>query len=140
MNNANTKHIKKYIKNLKKELPVSFQNRKEIIENIKNSIDSYFLEHPNLSYEDLEEEFGCPKELVSNLIAMEDTENIKQGMKINRNTKLIIICAVIIIIIAIFAGIKIHGSFANVVYTELATSEAEIIESSSDVNISSETP
>ena len=61
-------------------------------------------------------------------------------MKINRNTKLIIICAVIIIIIAIFAGIKIHASFANVAYTELATSEAEIIESSSDVNISSETP
>jgi hypothetical protein len=57
-------------------IPKDYPNRKHLIEEMQEMINSYWTEHPNATYEQLEKRFGKPEELAASLIDSLTSEEV----------------------------------------------------------------
>lgn len=104
MDNNRTK--KKYYSNIRKLFPVNGNNEKLFLSNIKLQIEEYCSNTPEYSYQNLEEEFGTPIDIV-----MSYYENIESSYilsKINKKNTIKIFFITCLTLIFLFFSYRIY--------------------------------
>lgn len=115
------KDSKKYLTLLRHSFPIWTKTEKEIYRSLAESISTYVIDNPSATYEELQNHFGSPLEVVSSYM---DTQSPEQLIKMVRTRNYIkIVVSTIIICILIFFFIRliylenIYRSFQEAVPT-----------------------
>ena len=95
--NNTTKSIKKYLRTINKTLPLTRKKRKDVMTHFSKGVWEYYAEQPDMTMENIYQEFGTVEEVVDSLIAEIPSEYIIK----NIHTKRIAITILIGIIIAL---------------------------------------
>ena len=88
--------IKKYIKYVKKIIPIHSKDKKEFIQLLTQKIIEFSNEHDSCSYQDIVDEFGSPNEVAGSYIETLDSDEIIK--KLNKKKIINIFISVIIIL------------------------------------------
>ena len=90
------KEIKKYIKYVKKIIPIYSKDKKEFIQLLTQKIIEFSNEHDSCSYQDIVDEFGSPNEVAGSYIETLNSDEIIK--KLNKKKIINIFISVIIIL------------------------------------------
>ena len=88
--------IKKYIKYVKKIIPIHSKDKKEFIQLLTQKIIEFSNEHDSCSYQDIVDEFGSPNEVAGSYIETLNSDEIIK--KLNKKKIINIFISVIIIL------------------------------------------
>lgn len=99
-----TKHISRYIKNVKKVFPWGYPNKKKLLKELKYNLHLFFSEHPDVSYEDLCLHFGTPDSYIDDRMSLYSPDELRKSVQIKKRKYIIIGVIIFIIIIAIICG------------------------------------
>ena len=94
---------KLFCKNTKNKLNCPRKIKKDLILRIESSVYDYIEGNPNASYDDIEAQFGSPRELADSYISSLDSEEICKAIKKAKTIKIAVIVTCIIALIALFA-------------------------------------
>ena len=118
--------IKKYIKYVKKIIPIHSKDKKEFIQLLTQKIIEFSNEHDSCSYQDIVDEFGSPNEVAGSYIETLDSDEIIK--KLNKK-KIINIFISVIIILCIsvwgFERYRINQLIDEAKHTKMKTYTAE---------------
>lgn len=118
--------IKKYIKYVKKIIPIHSKDKKEFIQLLTQKIIEFSNEHDSCSYQDIVDEFGSPNEVAGSYIETLDSDEIIK--KLNKK-KIINIFISVIIILCIsvwgFERYRINQLIDEAKHTNMKTYTAE---------------
>ena len=118
--------IKKYIKYVKKIIPIHSKDKKEFIQLLTQKIIEFSNEHDSCSYQDIVDEFGRPNEVAGSYIETLDSDEIIK--KLNKK-KIINIFISVIIILCIsvwgFDRYRINQLIDEAIHTKMKTYTAE---------------
>ena len=116
---------KLFFKNAKNKLNCPRKIKKDLILRIESSVYDYIDGNPDASYDDIEAQFGSPRELADSYISSLDSEEISKAIKKAKTIKTAVIVTCIIALIALFA------TFAKMISdnkdTQVTEIETEII-------------
>ena len=105
------KYIRKYMKDIRTLFPTMGKDERDYLKGFKENVLDYVQENNVKSKEELFEEFGNPKEVVTEYLNRVDTEYLIK--KIKRTT---IIKRGILIIVMIFMGVNLYR--ATLIYKD----------------------
>ena len=111
---------KLFCKNTKSNLNCPRKIKKDLILRIESSVYDYIEGNPNASYDDIEAQFGSPRELADSYISSLDSEEICKAIKKAKTIKIAVIVTCIIALIALFA------TFAKMISDNKVTQVTEI--------------
>ena len=111
---------KLFCKNTKNKLSCPRKIKKDLILRIESSVYDYIEGNPNASYDDIEAQFGSPRELADSYISSLDSEEIGKAIKKAKAIKIAVIVTCIIALIALFA------TFAKMISDNKDTQVTEI--------------
>ena len=118
--------IKKYIKYVKKIIPIYSKDKKEFIQLLTQKIIEFSNEHDSCSYQDIVDEFGSPNEVAGSYI---ETLNSDEIIKKLNKKKIINIFISVIIILCIsvwgFERYRINQLIDEAKHTKMKTYTAE---------------
>ena len=118
--------IKKYIKYVKKIIPIHSKDKKEFIQLLTQKIIEFSNEHDSCSYQDIVDEFGSPNEVAGSYI---ETLNSDEIIKKLNKKKIINIFISVIIILCIsvwgFERYRINQLIDEAKHTKMKTDTAE---------------
>ena len=118
--------IKKYIKYVKKIIPIHSKDKKKFIQLLTQKIIEFSNEHDSCSYQDIVDEFGSPNEVAGSYIETLDSDEIIK--KLNKK-KIINIFISVIIILCIsvwgFERYRINQLINEAKHTKMKTYTAE---------------
>jgi hypothetical protein len=89
------KDIKKYLRDIKKALPVSYKKRQEIMHHFSNGIYEYCFETENITIEQIYQEFGTVQEAVTSLVCEIPSEYITTHFQLKRFVTKFLVCVFI---------------------------------------------
>ena len=117
---------KKYIKYVKKIIPIHSKDKKEFIQLLTQKIIEFSNEHDSCSYQDIVDEFGSPNEVAGSYI---ETLNSDEIIKKLNKKKIINIFISVIIILCIsvwgFERYRINQLIDEAKHTKMKTYTAE---------------
>lgn len=99
--------IKKYIKYVKKIIPIHSKDKKEFIQLLTQKIIEFSNEHDSCSYQDIVDKFGSPNEVAASYIETLNSDEIIK--KLNKKKIINIFISVIIILCISVWGWKISN-------------------------------
>ena len=118
--------IKKYIKYVKKIIPIHSKDKKEFIQLLTQKIIEFSNEHDSCSYQDIVDKFGSPNEVAASYI---ETLNSDEIIKKLNKKKIINIFISVIIILCIsvwgFERYRINQLIDEAKHTKMKTYTAE---------------
>ncbi|MEE0863496.1 MAG: DUF6120 family protein [Lachnospiraceae bacterium] len=125
------KCIDKYISDIKSLMPFNSKKEKEYLKQFKKDILQYKENNDNITYDDLTEQFGYPKDIVYGYLDMQNNDYILDRISIKNTLKKT--CMILIILFAflsLWKGYLIYKDYNDSIsyratYTE--TTEAEEI-------------
>lgn len=91
------KNIKKYLRAINRALPLTHKKRKNVMTHFSKGVWEYYAEQPDMTIEDIYQEFGTVEEVVESLMEEIPSEYVIQHMKLKRILMYILICTVICI-------------------------------------------
>lgn len=92
--------LHRYIKNIRKNLPGSADERKQILENLKDSVCTYLLECPEATLDDITQRFGTPAQITE---AFLETEGMLRKYERHSLFKKIVLCVLVVAALVIIA-------------------------------------
>lgn len=105
--------VNKYIREIKKILPLCYKNRKQILTDIENDIDESIKIKKICTYEELVHEFGEPKNIINEFIA--ETVNAIELKRLRKNYVTLSVIATMVCVMA-FSAFFTKYYEKNVVY------------------------
>lgn len=84
MNHKLESQLKKYYRNIKREIPNDYSGKKDIIDNIRQNIEDFLAEQPEATFADVLSQFGNASEIVASFIDDMSTEEIAALLKKDR--------------------------------------------------------
>lgn len=108
-----TKHISRYIKNVKKVFPWGYPNKKKILKELKYNLHLFFSEHPNVSYEDLCLHFGTPDSYIDDRMSLYSTDELRKSVQMKKRKYIINGLIIFILIIALICCTIYAKHFLN---------------------------
>ncbi len=125
MKNSQKKLAKKYLQQVKANIPYHTKCSKHVLQNLTLGIEEYALENPDFNLEQLIENFGSPEDIASTLLDDVDSENIVRSIKLKRK----LFCAIVVLLILFVFCIQYMGRTETVGIEEVIyTSEPPISE------------
>lgn len=97
----NNKIIHRYLREIRIFFPVYRQPEKRYMHDLQRSIEEYAETSENLSFESLVQEFGEPKDLISNYILEQDASALHKAIKTSRYIKVTALTAIVAFIIIV---------------------------------------
>lgn len=94
------KEIKRYLKEIKKLLPVYGRKEKAFVMMIKTSILETYGTESTICYDMICSEFGSPKEIVMSYFAEVDDDELYKRIRFSRAVKIAAVCIVVIVVAA----------------------------------------
>lgn len=126
------KCIDKYISDIKSLMPFNSKKEKEYLKQFKKDILQYKENNDNITYDDLTEQFGYPKDIVYGYLDMQNNDYILDRISIKNTLKKT--CMILIILFAflsLWKGYLIYIDYNDSIhsrYTNTETTEPEVIE------------
>lgn len=87
------KALSKYYRSISKCLPVDKKHKKQILEQIRHSVEDYRVENPAADIQGILEHFGTPQEITASYVENMTTPEILKKFCV-RKTVLLVVCAV----------------------------------------------
>lgn len=100
------KDVKKYIKYVKKIIPIHSKDKKEFISLLTYRINEFSNELDICTYQDIVNEFGTPNEVAGSYIENLDSDEIIK--KLNRKKLFKYISSIILVLIILLWGFKMY--------------------------------
>lgn len=79
--------LKKYYRDIKREIPKNYPGSTDIVNHIRQNIENFLDEQPNASFDDIISQFGNASEIVSSFIEDMPTEDITALLKKDRKKR-----------------------------------------------------
>lgn len=95
----NSKIINLYINEIKNYLPICKSNERKFLNDLKSAIIDFSIEINELTYDELINQFGEPKDLAANYLIEADSQYLSQTIRYSHRIKMCITlfsCAIII--------------------------------------------
>ena len=99
-----TKHISRYIKNVKKVFPWGYPNKRKLLKELKYNLKLFSSDHPDVSYEDLCIHFGTPDSYIDDRMSLYSPDELRKSVQMKKRKYIIIGLIISIIIIAFICG------------------------------------
>ena len=96
--------LKRYIRSISNALPCSGKTKKQIVSQIRESIDGYLLENPEADLATLQAHFGTPQQIASSYVDSQETSALLRKMR-TRKYILSIFAGVMAIFLLIWSGV-----------------------------------
>ncbi|MBQ2981608.1 MAG: hypothetical protein IJD58_05710 [Lachnospiraceae bacterium] len=100
-----TKHISRYIKNVKKIFPWGYPKKKKILKELKNNLKTFFNDHPDISYDDLCLHFGTPDSYIDDRMSLYSPNELRRSVQMKKRKYIILGVIIFIIIMAFICGV-----------------------------------
>lgn len=97
--------LKRYYRNIRKELPCSFKMKKRIMAQIQESVSLFLEQKPTADFEAVQSHFGDPQTIALSYIEDQNAPELLQKMHIKR--KLVAIVAGVVAAILLIWGIAV---------------------------------
>ena len=121
--------IKKYIKYVKKIIPIYSKDKKEFIQLLTQKIIEFSNEHDSCSYQDIVDEFGSPNEVAGSYIETlnSDSRRSKESTSLTPFTVQVRLLVIIILCISVwgFERYRINQLIDEAKHTKMKTYTAE---------------
>lgn len=91
--------IKKYLRNCKRLFPVYGKRERQFIKRLRDRIQEHIDSSPNLTYEELLEQFGSPKDIVIEYYNTVDDDYLLRKTNLVKYLKIVLFSALAIVLI-----------------------------------------
>lgn len=107
MKKQKNKAARKYYRQAKREIPLCFSSKKEYLSDLEDILEKAVLENPEISYPELTERLGTPKQQTEEYAQLLSTEQLYKNIYTARRIHRVILVVAIILtaIIGIATGI-----------------------------------
>lgn len=95
----NAVNLLRYLWEISRELPGSWKQKKKILFRIKHSIQDYLSDGDEISYSQIKERFGEPKQIAYSYVENMETEEVTKELKISKKIIRIITVAAIAMVV-----------------------------------------
>ena len=100
----NDSALKRYIRSISDALPCSMRTKKQIVSQIRESIDDYLKEKPEADLTMVQAHFGTPLEIAASYVNEQDTSALLHKMSIKKKV-LVIVAGVMTAIFLMWIGL-----------------------------------
>lgn len=60
-----TRKLKHYFRKIKRSIPKAYKDKNSVVSNIQQNVDHFLSEFPDASFEDVQQEFGTPAQIIT---------------------------------------------------------------------------
>lgn len=122
---------------MRKAVPCSGKERRQLVQQLEESVAQYVSEHGAETVDDISREFGSPGEIWEAFLQNKDAAYIQRQLALkNRICRIaIVMAAVLVIIVAILGTLRFidgyqfrHGYVVETIYTDSVPSHEETLE------------
>ncbi len=101
---------KRYLREVRRNLPCSFQTKRELLLRIRDSLTDFAQERPHASYEDITERFGAPTDVADAYFADLPAGQLRKALQTARFVRrvLIVVCVLAMLLYGITLGYMIY--------------------------------
>lgn len=115
------KHVKKYLKTIKRNIPSSYDKKNDFITSFEQNVLNFISDKPDITTEELHTEFGTPESVIASVSDGISPDDIANGVR-KKNRSIFILAASLIIISIIAASIIIYNQYLE--YKEFEDGQA----------------
>ncbi|WP_301589248.1 DUF6120 family protein [Anaerostipes faecis] len=90
--------LRKYMKNCRRLFPVYGKYERQFLKRLGDRINEYMIDYPDLTYDELMEQFGSPKEIVLGYYDSVDDDYLLTKTNLVKNLRIFLIVLVIMIV------------------------------------------
>lgn len=128
---SRNKIVRQYLRQVRKAVPCSGKERRQLVQQLEESVAQYVSEHGAETVDDISREFGSPGEIWEAFLQNKDAAYIQRQLALkNRICRIVIVmAAVLVIIVAILGTLRFidfyrftHGYIVETIYTDSAPS------------------
>lgn len=100
----NDSALKRYVRSISDGLPYSMRARKQILSQIRESIDDYLQENPEADLATVQAHFGTPQEIAASFVNEQDASTLLHKMSIKKKV-LVMVAGALSIALLVLAGV-----------------------------------
>lgn len=124
---SKNKIVRQYLRQVRKAVPCSGKERRQLVQQLEESVAQYVSEHGAETVDDISREFGSPGEIWEVFLQNKDAAYIQRQLALkNRICRIaIVMAAVLVIIVAILGTLRFidgyqfrHGYVVETIYTD----------------------
>ena len=90
--------LKRYYRNIRKDLPCSYKMKKRIMQQIRESVDQFLEQNPDADVDAVQLHFGEPQTIALSYIEDQDAPELLRKMRIKKKVLAIIVAAMSLIL------------------------------------------
>lgn len=117
MKATQNKLLKKFYKKIKQGIPYNYPNRQKILQSFFSNLEDFASTKTELSYTDLENEFGTVEEIITSLFSELSADTIKKTYQQKRFLRHSFLCLFILLVLSI-VHIIYQGQSNDIYYIE----------------------
>ena len=128
---SRNKIVRQYLRQVRKAVPCSGKERRQLVQQLEESVAQYVSEHGAETVDDISREFGSPGEIWEAFLQNKDAAYIQRQLALkNRVCRIVVIAAVVLmIVVAVLGALRFidfyrftHGYIVETIYTDSAPS------------------
>ena len=123
-------HLMRYLWKVRRELPGSRKQKKQILARVESSVRDFVTENPDADYAAIAQRFGTPQQIAASCIEEMDAQELTLQLRI-RKTIVRIVAVTALVVVLLWAGVVVTALIRHVKAMNgyLIVGEAEIISS-----------
>ena len=135
---SRNKIVRQYLRQVRKAVPCSGKERRQLVQQLEESVAQYVSEHGAETVDDISREFGSSGEIWEAFLQNKDTAYIQRQLALkNRICRIVIVmAAVLVIIVAILGTLRFIDGYQfthGYVVEKIVEDPKEVLESMAEV-------
>lgn len=135
---SKNKIVRQYLRQVRKAVPCSGKERRQLVQQLEESVAQYVSEHGAETVDDISREFGSPGEIWEAFLQNKDAAYIQRQLALkNRVCRIaIVMAAVLVIIVAILGTLRFIDGYQfrhGYVVEKIVEDSKEVLESMAEV-------
>lgn len=135
---SRNKIVRQYLRQVRKAVPCSGKERRQLVQQLEESVAQYVSEHGAETVDDISREFGSPGEIWEAFLQNKDAAYIQRQLTLkNRICRIVIgMAAVLVIIVAILGTLRFIDGYQfrhGYVVEKIVEDPKEVLESMAEV-------
>lgn len=135
---SKNKIVRQYLRQVRKAVPCSGKERRQLVQQLEESVAQYVSEHGAETVDDISREFGSPGEIWEAFLQNKDAAYIQRQLALkNRICRIaIVMAAVLVIIVAILGTLRFIDGYQfrhGYVVEKIVEDPKEVLESMAEV-------
>ena len=136
---SKNKIVRQYLRQVRKAVPCSGKERRQLVQQLEESVAQYVSEHGAETVDDISREFGSPGEIWEAFLQNKDAAYVQRQLALkNRVCRIVIVmAAVLVIIVAILGTLRLIDGYQfthGYVVEKIVEDPKEVLESMAEVN------